>query len=192
MVAVYLPPAWAALVPVILIEAAVGVWWCGVPWRRALLGQAAANAVSTIAGLPVTWALLALVQLRCCGTALGLASSSKRLYAVTVQAPWLIPYEDDLSWMVPVAFLVLTIPFWAMSVVVEYAVLRRVIRDVAGRELRAWVVRANFLSYAFLLTLMAVAFAWPAPFEWPFGVFRPVSEAMMRGVFWLATLGASR
>ena len=61
MVAVYLPPAWLALLPIIGIEAGFGCWRFKVPARRAVIAQAAANCLSTLIGLPITWVMLALI-----------------------------------------------------------------------------------------------------------------------------------
>jgi hypothetical protein len=183
MVAVWLPPAWVALLPIILIEAAVGVRAFAIPTRRALIGQAVANCVSTLLGLPITWAVLAFTESRCCGTALGLNSLPRKAYAVTVQAPWLIPYESELRWMVPVAVLVLAVPFYLMSVGSEYLVLRWMLRDIPQRSLHRWVVWANAASYAFLLAFMGAAFVWSAPFKKMFGLFAPIVERLMKIVF---------
>ena len=42
-VALYLPPAWLALLPIILIEASYGARHYQLPFRRAFLAQATAN-----------------------------------------------------------------------------------------------------------------------------------------------------
>ena len=59
MVAMYLPPAWILLVPIIAIEAGYGVCHYGIPAGRALAVQAASNCLSTLVGLPLTWIVLA-------------------------------------------------------------------------------------------------------------------------------------
>ena len=46
------------------------------------------------------------------GRAFGIDSSWQRVFAVTVQAAWLIPYESELNWMVPLAAIVLLVPFF--------------------------------------------------------------------------------
>jgi hypothetical protein len=61
------------------------------------------------------------------GSAHGLRTLSAKLLAVTWQSPWLIPYEDDLVWMVPAAALCLLVPFFFASVYIEYQVARRVL-----------------------------------------------------------------
>ena len=111
MLAIYLPPASLLLIPIILIEAAHGTLRWGVPFRGALKAFALANVVSTIIGVPLCWAVAAGVELICCGDAVGLGTVGQRVFAVTVQAPWLIPYETDLWWMVPAATAVLTVLF---------------------------------------------------------------------------------
>jgi hypothetical protein len=185
MIAIYLPPAWLCFIPIVVIEAVVGIVRFKVAARRAFVAQTVANAVSTVVGLPVTWTVLAVMQLSCCGGAPGLDSPIKRLYAVTIQAPWLIPYESDLHWMVPAAFLVLTIPFYGMSVLSEYLVVRRFFPDLPKRTTWAWVTRANALSYALLTVVMLLSFLWPSVFEWVYGLFAPVTRALFDVVFWL-------
>lgn len=192
MVAIYLPPAWLGLIPIIALEAALGVWRFGVPPRAAFIAQAAANCFSTLVGLPLAWMLLALIELFFFGTAIGLNTPLRRVYAVTVQAPWLIPYERDLWWMIPASVTVLTVPFCAMSVLLEYPVVRRLVRDLPQRTVRSWVVRANVVSYASLLLVLVTASIWPKPFAWMFSAFAPISEWIFGVVYWLARLGVER
>ena len=185
MIAIYLPPAWLCFIPIVLIEATSGILWFRLAPRRAFVAQTVANALSTVIGLPVTWTILAVMELSCCGGAPGLDSPMKRLYSVTIQAPWLIPYESDLHWMVPVAFLVLTIPFYAMSVLSEYVVLRRFVPELPKETTWRWVTRANALSYAFLTAFMLLSLLWPGVFEWVNGLFAPVTRALFGFVFWI-------
>lgn len=160
MIALLLPPAWTLLVPIVVLEAAVGSLKFGVPFGRALKAQAFANALSTIIGLPLAWCALAVLQLSCCGTALGLETPARRIYAVTVQAPWLIPYEHDFWWMIPAASVVLASLFCALSIVLEYPIVKR----FAGSDFAAtawpWVLRANVLSYLTLVVTMVVVRRW--------------------------------
>ncbi len=75
-------------------------------------------------------------------------NSQQRLYAVTLQAPWLIPYQDHMAWMIPAASLVLLLPFYVGSVFVEYWVLK-VRWHAAGQSPKIrGVMLANALSYA--------------------------------------------
>jgi hypothetical protein len=81
--------------------------------------------------------------------------------------------------MVPIAILVLTVPFYLMSVVTEYIVLRGVLRDLPKRSVRAWTLWANAASYGFLLGLMLLAEVWPAPFEPLSRLLAPVTDFMI-------------
>jgi len=192
MVAIYLPPAWVALFPIIAIEAGFGVWRFKVPAKRALIAQAAANCVSTLIGLPIAWMILALIEVIFFGSAAGLDSPLRRAYAVTVQSPWLIPYESEFWWMIPVSVGVLTIPFYVTSVVSEYVVVGRFVPDLARTVIWSWVWKANLLSYAFLLLIMGAAQLWPKAFQGLFAPMYPISEALVIAVFWLASLFHAR
>ena len=78
-------------------------------------------------------------------------------FAVTVQSPWLIPYEADLGWMIPVAALVLCVPFFFMSVFVEAFIARRLLASHAPAHVRSWSWRANLASYGAIVALGAAA-----------------------------------
>ena len=63
MVAVFLPPLWLALIPVIAIEALVLVQLLPVSIRQATKAAAVGNLLSTLAGIPILWMILATLQL---------------------------------------------------------------------------------------------------------------------------------
>ena len=132
------------------------------------------------------WMALATAQLTFAGNALGLATAATRVYAVTVQAPWLIPYEEDLLWMIPVALAVLALPAYALSVFIEWrSLLPFVPPSSRPRALRA-VALANVASYAllallFILTLRAQELLRPT-----FAVFSPITNWFVESVFMLA------
>jgi hypothetical protein len=159
MIGLYLPPAWLLLIPIIFLEATHGRLRWRVPFVAALRAQALANGVSTLVGVPLSWVLLATLELICCGTAVGLETLTQRVYAVTVQAPWLIPYEEDLWWMVPASFAVLSVLFCAISIAAEYPFVKRAASGLAPASVWRWVVVANVYSYSLLIL---VAFALPA------------------------------
>ena len=106
--------------------------------------------------MPLCWALAAGVELACCGEAEGLGTGAQRVYAVTVQAPWLIPYETNLWWMVPAATVVLSIFFYGMSILVEYPIVRRGVPGLAASAARQWVIRTNAITYSLLLLFITI------------------------------------
>jgi len=184
MVALFLPPMWLSLAPVILLEAWILKRLLSVDARAALTASAIGNIATTIVGVPLVWVALAIAELACCGDAGGLATVWRKIYAVTVQAPWLIPYEKDLDWMIPSAMAVLAVPFFLATVAMEGLINRRLLpREDRGKVWRAtWI--ANAASYVMLLLL-----AWPAfvvAGKLPAGVFRPLLNWFVEVVFTVA------
>jgi len=163
MIAFYWPPAWLAIAPIIWVEAWYARRALGVGWKSALSSVGAANLISTIIGIPLAWAIWALLELKYADAALGLSSVGQRLYAVTVQAPWLIPYENHLWWMMPLAALTLTVAFYIMSVGVEWLLMRLIYRKAERGALRNWAWKANLLSYAGLYVLILICMCVPIP-----------------------------
>src|SRR5690606_20307608 len=100
-----------ALLPVAAIEAVVYLRRLSIPGRQAWWGALRANLWSTFAGVPLAWLAQTVAQFALGGaTGWGLETPLDRIAAVTVQSAWLVPYESDLSWMVPAAALFLLLP----------------------------------------------------------------------------------
>ena len=129
-----------------------------VPMRRALAGASLSNALSTFVGIPLTWLSLVFLELVATngGEAWGLNTPLLKVAAVTVQAPWLIPYEHDLYWMVPAASLFLLFPSFVVSVIVEAWTLTRLWPSTARGRIWGVTWLANLLSYALLFAYAAV------------------------------------
>jgi hypothetical protein len=156
MLFVTFPAMFVALVPIIWIEAHYALRRLGLAYRQALGVSAAANAASTVIGLPVTWLVLVGVQLLTGGgNAYGLQTLPDKLLAVTWQSPWLIPYEGELVWMIPAATLCLLVPFFFASALVEYQVARRMLSAHARDHVLAAIWRANLLSYGLLAAVVS-------------------------------------
>ena len=190
MIGVIWPGAWIALVPVILIEARIGRRILGTEPRRTLYAASAANLFSTLLGIPLTWLALALVEGMGFDAAEGLDTPWRVLYAVTVQSPWLIPYEGALVWMVPVAAVVLCVPLWLMSAASEYVIVRRFFPEARPADLWRWMLRGNAASYALLLLILLVISTPPvwACLGWVYHLLRPATDVLIDAVFWLVRL----
>ena len=186
MVAVFLPPLWVAIVPIIVLEAAVVSRLTGHPFRRALVPLAVANAVSTIIGVPILWSILALVEMLCCGGALGLTNIWAKIYAVTVQAPWLIPYESEFGWMIPAALVTLGVWFAAFSVLVETPIASRALR-VPARSMWRGMISANIISYLLLGIFGWILMLMSAKLDALHTLFGPVIEALVGAIFAVAS-----
>jgi hypothetical protein len=182
MIGLILPAAWALLIPVIFIETCLGIRITKLPFRRTLVVATASNCFSMLLGVPLAWLTMATVEVRFFGSAKDLDSVWAKIYAVTVQSPWLIPYDKDLDWMVPTAGLVLVVPLWLMSVVTEYLIVKWMLPELSADVKWRWTWKANMVSYAFLL-----AFVLALPISDPvisgFGtLLRPITDFLVHVV----------
>ena len=160
MLAIAWPGMGVALLPVIALEAFVLLRMLCLPARRAILVSAVANAVSTLLGIPMTWVALVAMQMLTPGgggTGPDIGTLTGKVFAVTVQAPWLIPYDSELYWMMPAAALVLLVPFFFASWGIEYLVARRMLRDIGPPAVNKAVFVANLISYVLLALIVLAA-----------------------------------
>lgn len=156
-----------ALIPIIGVEAYVLSSQLGLSVGVSLKVASIINAASTIVGIPVAWLLLLLAQLFTGGGSIyGIETAWKKFLAVTWQAPWLIPYEDDMDWMVPSAGLALLVPFFFASWWIEYQVAVPLLDVLEPRTVRHSLLVANLATYGILgllaLGLLATALKLPS------------------------------
>jgi hypothetical protein len=148
IVCVAIPTMLVALVPIAGIEALVYHKWLRRSFKDSFRGALIANLLSTILGIPLMWLPLLIGQIALGGShAWGMETPEQRLQAVTLQAAWLIPYRDHIAWMIPAASLVLLLPFYLGSVIVEYISLAGRWRNLPRKRLLTSVAIANGLSY---------------------------------------------
>lgn len=153
MVFLTLPGMVLALVPVVLVEMRVIIKGLGLAPRVAFKVAAWSNVLTTFVGVPLTWAILLVLEGVTGGDrAYGINTPLKKLLAVTWQAPWLIPYEADhnLYWMVPAAMMWLLVPTFFMSWWLEYLAAARMLPGTDRPRLKSVMFRANLVSYALL------------------------------------------
>jgi hypothetical protein len=145
------------------------------PWP-VLRATAAANVLSTIVGIPITWlALLA------CEMLIGITVSSipaldkshspaMQVVGFILSAAWLPPMTGNNWWAVPLATLVLLVPFFFVSVWTEYYVMQRMLPvaateaaqegEISRGKLARAVRDANLLSYVFLFIFVCLSLVW--------------------------------
>jgi hypothetical protein len=153
-----LPAMLIALVPIIVLEAIVIGRLLGSSAIARAKSVVVSNVASTVVGLPLTWGVLVALQMVSGGgSSYGIATPIQKFLAVTWQAPWLIPYERDLYWMLPAASLVLLIPFCFTSYFVEAPIVSRLEPGYSRACVRSAVLRANLFSY---LILAAITLVW--------------------------------
>lgn len=187
MVMVFLPPAWLALIPIIVIESVYGAWRLKLPLGRALAAQSVANCVSTLIGIPVTWLALVLIEIVLLEGAVRVAPESV-LSALSpiVGAAWLGPGAEEKLWMIGLAITVLTAAFYMMSVITESFIVARFFRDVPRKLIRRWSFQANAISYALLVGLILLAWSMPRTSERVFAPVQSLTEHLVDIVFSVA------
>jgi hypothetical protein len=150
------PAAFYLLIPVVAVELFAARRITDITFARKFVGVASANLVSTLAGWPLMWYIMMLLQMYVIpggGGAYGLFTPLRAIASVTLQAAWLIPYEEELYWMVPTAAMVLMVPAFFVSVPIERIVLRFVWRQEPVPQRKHFVWRANLCSYALLIAI---------------------------------------
>ena len=157
MVFITLPYMIISLIPVILNEAYIVLKILVLPYLRSCKIMTISNLVSTLIGIPITWIILVLLEIFTVGDrALGLGEPATRLMSVTWQAPWLIPYESNLYWMIPSATLTLLVPFFLASWSIEYHVSKMLLRKTDKRILNSAIFNANLTTYIIYLVLTGI------------------------------------
>jgi hypothetical protein len=146
-----------ALVPIILVEALI-VWRKqSVGFQRSLGGSVAANIVSTLAGVPLSWGLIFLVMItsELVDDALSLSWDSPAVMVayVVLNAAWLAPYEEHLNWMVPMALAILMIPSYFLSVWIEFLVCKRIWKEADRKGIWNTMRFANGVTYGILILI---------------------------------------
>jgi len=156
MIFITLPWMVVSLIPVIAVEGHICSRRLDLTPGTAIKVTTASNLASTFIGIPITWGVLvALQMLTGGGGSHGIDTFLRKLLAVTWQAPWLIPYEKEFFWMVPSAGLVLMVPYFFASWLVEYQVSRRLLPEKDRKDVKRSVLYANLASYALLELVIA-------------------------------------
>ncbi len=158
MIFLALPPMIILLIPIILIEgwSSIGII-NGIDRKQIWSGVIRANLFSTFIAWPVAWFLMVVLQMIAGGGAMyGLDSPLKLILAVTIQAPWLIPYEAELYWMIPVAMFVLLFPFFFVSVFAERYILLKLWKDTSNTSIIRFSWKSHLYSYLFLMIVVAL------------------------------------
>jgi hypothetical protein len=156
MIFLTFPGMMKLLIPVILIESYFSKDRIKESFFESCWIFGIANFISTVIGIPITWFILVAIEMIVTdgGRAYGLSTLWHKILAVTVQAPWLIPYEKDLHWMIPVAIIVLLIPYFLVSWWSEYIIVKKILTFKDPILLKSTIFRANIISYMFLLVVV--------------------------------------
>ncbi len=151
MIALHLPWMVLLLLPIIGIEFAVARAMRSSLDTKVIPGIIVANLVSTLVGLPLTWGMMLILNIVTTGTtAMGLKTLPALLASVVLQSSWLVPYRDQLPWMIPTATLVLLLPYFFVTVYVERLVLAKLWKSHPRQLVRDFSWKANLTSYGIL------------------------------------------
>jgi hypothetical protein len=106
---------------------------------------------------------------------------------MTVIGPaWLGPGAEQSRWVVPLAATVLTIPFYMMSVLSEYFIVKWSMPSLSRQTVRSSMLGANATSYALLLLGTLMGWVRPQPFEKMSMTIFPVTAWLVETVLRLA------
>ncbi len=151
MIFLAMPVLGLSIIPIIIIEAIFLSKKMGIDMPQSFKVTTLSNLVSTVAGIPLTWLLLILLEMLLGGgSAFGLETTLGKILSVTLQAAWLIPYESDLHWMIPVAGVNLLFPFFFASWWSEYFVLKKILKAHSAQKIKIAVRDANIITYLLL------------------------------------------
>jgi hypothetical protein len=153
MLALVWPAQWIGLLPIVLIEAAVFQVAGNVPWRQSVWPIAKANFLSTLVGIPLAWVALLAVQFAVSSVVISTVpadvsgSAFIRYLLFPLLAAW-APAGNH--WEIYAAFLILAIPFCAVSIQVEGRCLKGKFLRHDHKRLFAITRAANIASYMVL------------------------------------------
>lgn len=156
MLALAWPAQWLALIPIILVEAEVFRRAFQLPLRSLIKPIAKANLVSTLVGIPFTWLAMLLLEFTVgyIGFLLMPGDSEIPVYLQYLFFPFMVAWiAPDNAWQIYLAFVMLTVPFCIISILIERWILRRALPDCPPASLHKITNRANILSYVLLLLL---------------------------------------
>lgn len=159
MIFVHGPVFVVGLLPIIVIESMVLKKFLQTKSFKSCLGLVgSANVISTVIGLPLTWFIFVVIQMFAGGGG-NMPDDTfwERTYAMIIQAPWQLPYQYDLIWMVPRAALVMLVPFFFVSFLIEYLTIKRMISKEEQSGLRPGVFWGNVSSYTCLASFWIIS-----------------------------------
>jgi hypothetical protein len=141
-----------ALLPIIGVEAWVLAVRLDITIGVALAVSTAANAVSTIIGLPVNWLVGGIIGVTASGSLEKANSEWKKLLGIILgNVFWLLSGKDrNIQWIMPSAQLLLLVPFFFLSWGIESLVVSNTLDVIHADRISGAVFFANLFSYGLL------------------------------------------
>jgi hypothetical protein len=153
MIFLTFPAMLLALLPIILIESLIIQKSLNIAYKKAIIPNGVANAVSTIAGFPLAWRLLLGLELLTTGGSCGpgFETVSNSIITAILESAWLCPWENQLYWLIPVAFINCLIVAFFISIFIEYFIMKKMLKDHKKDVIKKVTYKANIISYALLV-----------------------------------------
>jgi hypothetical protein len=166
MIFVQWPLMICALLPVIVIEAFVLHKRLRLSYRRAFAGAAQANVISTLAGVPLAWGVMFLLEL---ATALPIIYAAQKWHWHYESPIFYVLYVLGMAWTGPagksawpiaLAATLLLVPTFFVSVWLERRFYRRSYPDIDTVAVDGASWFANLTSYTLLFVLACGWVGW--------------------------------
>ena len=149
MLAVVWPGSWILFFPITILEALVARRILNINWKQSMKISSVANAISSVAGIPITWLglMLPFWLFSALIFYLPLPESIKLHLMIPFYALWLPPVTEKHLWMVPLSATLLCVPFFYASVKIETKVAKKMLTEFQIEAIKKWVWKANIYSY---------------------------------------------
>ncbi len=157
MLAVIWPICWLLLIPTILMEQyIIKKYLPAIPSRKIFWSVMTANIISTVIVIPITWILLAAIEIFIRGDRFSLSYNSlsefwKTMLSVTLQTSVLFSFNTAF-WTIFIAGIFLLIPFYFATGWIKGLVLTKIFNISPNPNLiKKTYWKTNIASYALLL-----------------------------------------
>lgn len=166
MLAIVWPMSLPAFIPVVAIESWIVRRALNVSWRVAITQMVKGNILSTLVGIPLAWVAAVAVEFLLAFLVTNATDSKSypphgvgEVGRIILSAPWLGPFRDGGHWIIPLATIVLLVPFFFASFWTEAWYVSRNLCPEAPERARRALWRANAYSY---IGLFVAAVCWLA------------------------------
>jgi hypothetical protein len=154
MLAVVWPMSVPAFIPVVAIESWVVRRALNISWHVAITQMVKGNIFSTLVGIPLAWGASVAVEILLAFLVTHATDSKSypphgigQVGRVILSAPWLGPFREGGHWIIPLAMIVLLVPFFFASFWAEAWYVGPNLCPEAPDQARRAIWKANLFSY---------------------------------------------
>lgn len=154
MLAIVWPMSVPAFIPVVAVESWAVRRALNVSWRVAITQMVKGNIFSTLVGIPLAWAVSVAVKFFLAFLVMNATDLKSypphgvwEVGRIILSAPWLGPFREGGHWVVPLATIVLLVPFFFASFWTEAWYVSLNLCPEAPKRARRAIWNANTYSY---------------------------------------------